>query len=167
MTELAKPFDLTQVRLLDGPFKDAMLRDQRFLLQIEPDRLLHMFRVTAGLPSSAEPVGGWEAPDSELRCHFLGHYLSACALMYASTADERFNQRGDRIGAALAGARTLCPRRATIQAFCRPTLKNSSTGSTGAFRSGRRTTRCTKFWPGWSMPASTAAMPRRCMCWKS
>ena len=32
----AKPFDLKQVRLLDGPFKDAMQRDQEYLLQLEP-----------------------------------------------------------------------------------------------------------------------------------
>ena len=31
------------------------------------DRLLHTFRLTAGLPSSATPLGGWEAPDVELR----------------------------------------------------------------------------------------------------
>jgi DUF1680 family protein len=41
------------------------------------------------LPSQAKPLGGWEAPDCELRGHFVGHYLSACALMYASTGDQR------------------------------------------------------------------------------
>lgn len=35
---------------------------------------LHSFRVTAGLPSTATPLGGWEAPDVELRGHTLGHY---------------------------------------------------------------------------------------------
>jgi len=54
----AYPFELRQVRLLEGPFRDAMLRDQKYLLGLEPDRLLHMFRVTAGLPSSAKPYGG-------------------------------------------------------------------------------------------------------------
>jgi len=43
--------------------------------------LLHTFRLTAGLPSSAEPLGEWEKPECELRGHFTGgHYLSACAL---------------------------------------------------------------------------------------
>lgn len=53
-------FSLKDVRLLDGPFRDAMLRDQKFLLGVDPDRLLHMFRVTGGLPSSATPwwLGG-------------------------------------------------------------------------------------------------------------
>ncbi|HEU5101260.1 MAG TPA: beta-L-arabinofuranosidase domain-containing protein, partial [Roseiflexaceae bacterium] len=109
MTVKTKCFDLQQIRLLDGPFKDAMLRDQQFLLQIEPDRLLHNFRVTAGLPSTARPLGGWEAPDSELRGHFLGHYLSACALMYASTSEARFKQRVDQIVAGLAECQNALP----------------------------------------------------------
>ena len=44
------PFRLDEVRLLDGPFKDAMIRDQQYLLSLDVDRLLHNFRVTAGLP---------------------------------------------------------------------------------------------------------------------
>src|SRR5437868_4456303 len=83
----AQPFPLTGVRLLDGPFKHAMELDHRYLLSLDADRLLHNFRVNAGLSSSAKPLGGWEAPDCELRGHFVGHYLSACALMYASTGD--------------------------------------------------------------------------------
>ncbi|HEU4390890.1 MAG TPA: glycoside hydrolase family 127 protein, partial [Blastocatellia bacterium] len=89
----AYAFSLTDVRLLDGPFRDAMLRDQKFLLAVDPDRLLHNFRVTAGLPSQVTPYGGWEEPDGELRGHSMGHYLTACALMYSSTGDERFKTR--------------------------------------------------------------------------
>jgi hypothetical protein len=96
------PFELASVRLLDGPFRDAMLRDQQYLLSLDHDRVLHNFRVNAGLPSSAKPLGGWEAPDVELRGHTLGHYLSACALMYASTGDERFKTRAESVVAELA-----------------------------------------------------------------
>ena len=92
----ALPFPLRDVRLLDGPFREAMLRDQKYLLSLDNDRLLHMFRVTAGLPSTAKPYGGWEAPDVQLRGHSMGHFLSACALMYASTSDERFKTKADR-----------------------------------------------------------------------
>jgi DUF1680 family protein len=98
----ALPFDLKDVRLLDGPFRDAMIRDQEYLLSLDQDRLLHNFRVTAGLPSTAEPLGGWEAPDVELRGHAVGHYLSAVSIMYASTGDERFKQRADRLVAEFA-----------------------------------------------------------------
>ncbi len=105
----AKPFDLKQVRLLPGIFKENMERDQAYLLQLEPDRFLHMFRITAGLPSAAEPYGGWENPDGELRGHTLGHYLSGCALMYASTGDERLKDRVDYMVAELAKCQEAMP----------------------------------------------------------
>lgn len=37
----------------------------------------------------ATPYGGWEAPSSELRGHFVGHYLSAAASAAASSGDEQ------------------------------------------------------------------------------
>ena len=89
----SQPFQLRQVRLLDGPFKQAMERDGQYLLSFDADRLLHTFRINAGLTSSAEPLGGWEEPNCEVRGHFVGHYLSACALMFASTGDARYEQR--------------------------------------------------------------------------
>ena len=95
----AQPFALQGVRLLDGPFKTAMERDGKYMLDLDPDRLLHNFRVNAALPSTARPLGNWESPKSELRGHLTGHYLSACALMYASTGDERFRARADLSGA--------------------------------------------------------------------
>ena len=77
----AQPFPLKDVRLLDGPFRDAMLRDQQYLLSLDADRLLRNFRVNVGLPTNAKPYGGWEAPNVELRGHAVGHYLSACSMM--------------------------------------------------------------------------------------
>ncbi len=70
-------------------------------MALDPDRLLHMFRVTAGLPSSAAPLGGWEAPANELRGHFTGHYLSACALLAAQTGDRAVRARGIEVAAEL------------------------------------------------------------------
>src|SRR5438105_7825072 len=98
----ATPFPLEEVRLLDGPFKQAMQLDQQYLLSLETDRLLHNFRVTAGLPSTAKPLGGWEAPDVELRGHSVGDYLSALGLMYAAAGVARFKARADLIVAELA-----------------------------------------------------------------
>jgi DUF1680 family protein len=95
-------FALEDVRLLDGPFKHAMELDKDYLLSLDVDRLLHNFRVNAGIPSTAQPLGGWEDPKGELRGHFVGHYMSACALMYASTGDKRLKEKGDAIVAGLA-----------------------------------------------------------------
>src|SRR5215831_3531487 len=66
----AIPFDLHDVRLRPGIQQTGLETNRRFMMGLEPDRLLHMFRVTAGIPSSAQPLGGWEAPDNELRGHF-------------------------------------------------------------------------------------------------
>jgi DUF1680 family protein len=96
------PFPLTQVRLGDGPCKTAMEADRQYLRSLAPDRLVHTFRINAGLTSSAQPLGGWEAPDCELRGHYAGgHYLSACALMYASTGDEDLKKNAATVVAEL------------------------------------------------------------------
>lgn len=98
----ADAFDLRDVRLLDGPFKHAQELDHQYLLSLDPDRLLHNFRINAGLSSSAKPLGGWEEPNGELRGHSVGHYLSACVLMYASTGDLKLKEKADKIVAELA-----------------------------------------------------------------
>ena len=96
------PFPMTQVRLGEGPCKTAMEADRQYLHSLPPDRLLHSFRLTAGMPSSAKPFGGWEAPDCELRGHYAGgHYLSACALMYASCGDEDLKKNAGTVVAEL------------------------------------------------------------------
>jgi len=105
----AYAFHLKDVRLLDGPFKHAQELDRAYLLSLDADRLLHNFRVTAGVPSAAQPLGGWEAPNCELRGHFVGHYLSACAMMYASTADARLKERAGLIAAELARCQDKFP----------------------------------------------------------
>jgi DUF1680 family protein len=97
-----KPFALGQVRLTAGPLYDAQEWNRDYLHRLSADRLLHNFRVTAGLASSAQPLGGWEKPDCELRGHFVGHYLSACSLMYASTGDAELKAKGDSMVAELA-----------------------------------------------------------------
>ena len=98
----AQPFDLRNVRLLDGPLLDSMQHNRDFLRGLETDRLLHTFRLTAGLPSKAEPLGGWEKPDVELRGHFTGHFLSACALMSAGAGDQMLRDKGNLMVAELA-----------------------------------------------------------------
>lgn len=98
----ALPFPVRQVRLGEGPCKVAMEADRQYLHSLPPDRLLHTFRITAGIPSSAQPLGGWEAPDCELRGHYAGgHYLSACALMYTASGDEDLKNNAAAVVAGL------------------------------------------------------------------
>lgn len=98
-----KAFPLTAVRLSPGLWLDQEKRDGDYLLSLEPDRLLHCFRLTAGLPAPGEPYGSWEKANGELRGHFSGgHYLTALALMYSATGDDRFKQRGTLMVSELA-----------------------------------------------------------------
>ena len=87
----AEPFPLASVRLLEGPFKDAMDRDCAYLLLLVPDRLLSWFSKEAGLEPKGEVYGGWETKG--VAGHALGHYLSACSLAWGSTGDEQFRER--------------------------------------------------------------------------
>lgn len=93
-------FPLDRVRLLDGPFLDAQATDLHYLMALDPDRLLAPFRREAGLPQPLPPYGNWES--SGLDGHMGGHYLSALALMWASTGDPAVKERLDHVVAELA-----------------------------------------------------------------
>src|SRR5690348_5634874 len=94
------PFPLEAVRLRPSPYLTAVESNGIYLLRLEPDRLLHNFRVSAGLQPKGAVYGGWES--QSLAGHSLGHYLSACSLMFAQTGDARYRQRVDYIVGELA-----------------------------------------------------------------
>ena len=105
----AESFDLQDVRLLPGRFRDNMMRDSAWMVSIGADRLLHGFRTTAGVFAgreggymSVKQLGGWESLDCERRGHTTGHMLSALALMYAATGSDVFKMKGDSLVAGLA-----------------------------------------------------------------
>ena len=52
-----------------------------YIGSLDADRLLHNFRINAGLPSTAKALEGWESPNVGLRGHFVGHYLSAVSML--------------------------------------------------------------------------------------
>jgi len=111
-------FPMSQVRLNAGIFSDAMETNHRYLASLPNDRLLHMFRLTAGIPSSAEPLGGWEEPKCELRGHFAGgHILSACALHFASDRDVELKAKGDALVAELARCQKALDAKGYLSAY--------------------------------------------------
>ncbi|QAY75442.1 glycoside hydrolase family 127 protein [Sphingosinicella sp. BN140058] len=96
----ALPLPLSAVRLKPSRYADAVAANRRFLLTLEPGRLLHNFHNGAGLPVQGAVYGGWEARG--IAGHSLGHYLSACALLHAQTGDEGVRDRVRTIVAELA-----------------------------------------------------------------
>lgn len=91
----AHELPLKDVRLTGGPLKHSQDLNADYLLKLEPDRMLSFLRQRAGLPTTAEPYGGWDGAGRQLTGHIAGHYLSGVSIMYAATGDERFKQRAD------------------------------------------------------------------------
>ena len=86
-----------EVNLLPGPLLELQDQGRDYLLWLQPDSLLHFFRIEAGLTPKAQPYAGWESEDvwgvGPLRGGFMGYYLSGLSLMYRATGDERLLRR--------------------------------------------------------------------------
>ena len=84
-------FPISDVTLLDGPFKHARDLNIEVLLKYDVDRLLAPYRKEAGLPEKAKCYPNWDGLDG----HVGGHYLSAMAINYAATGNAEFKRRMD------------------------------------------------------------------------
>jgi DUF1680 family protein len=92
-----RPLPLNSVRLTGGPLRTSQDLDAKYLLELEPDRMLSYLRVRAGLAPRNKGYGGWDGGGRQLTGHIAGHYLSAISLMWAATGDVRFKERADYI----------------------------------------------------------------------
>jgi uncharacterized protein len=97
IADAARPLPLSAVRLTAGPLKHAQDLDAKYLLELEPDRMMSFFRTRAGLAPKAQPYGGWDGDGKNLTGHIAGHYLSAVSMMWAATGDARFKERADEL----------------------------------------------------------------------
>jgi len=86
-------FPLSDVKLLDGPFKHARDLNIEVLLKYDVDRLLSPYRKEAGLPEKTKSYPNWEGLDG----HVGGHYLSAMAINYAATGNAECKKRMDQM----------------------------------------------------------------------
>lgn len=102
-------YPLSAVRLLDSPFRDNQLRNLSYLRFLDPDRMLHTFRLNYGQPSAARPIGGWESPDSLIRGHTVGHLMSSLAISYANTGDPGSKATGAYLVGELAKLQRAAP----------------------------------------------------------
>lgn len=91
-------FDLKEVRLLDGPFLNALNINNKLLLEYDADRLMTPLIRQAGLDSKPgsryhgwvekhPSFKNWGLKDWSLEGHVGGHYLTALALAWAATED--------------------------------------------------------------------------------
>ena len=95
-------FLLKDVRLLAGPVQTQQELNRKYLLKLEPDRLLSGFRREAGLEQKAPPYRGWESEAPLLPGHILGFYLSGASMTVQATGDEELRRRLDYIITELA-----------------------------------------------------------------
>ncbi|MEH3159763.1 MAG: glycoside hydrolase family 127 protein [Sphingomonas taxi] len=98
----ATPLPLTAVRLRPSDYATAVAVNHRYLLRLDPDRLLHNVRAYAGLAPKGAIYGGWES--DTIAGHTLGHYLTALTLTWQQTGDAEMRRRADYIVAELAAA---------------------------------------------------------------
>ena len=95
---MLKAPDLGACRVTGGVFRDRMKVNKSYLNELDPMCLLQNFYLEAGIilpgmqviskPEEADLHWGWESPACQLRGHFLGHWMSAAALLSASEHDE-------------------------------------------------------------------------------
>lgn len=119
MTTAYSAFAPQDVQLSQSPFKDRFDLNLRYVHSLRTDNLLEAFyreaglvhqgttgayRVTAHGRTDAKDDGhwGWESPTSEIRGHFLGHWLSAAARIIGATGDPALKLQADIIVAELA-----------------------------------------------------------------
>jgi uncharacterized protein len=92
-TQPVKTFPLSSVALQESPFYQAQQADLKYILALDPERLLAPFLLDAGIETKAERYGNWE--NTGLDGHIGGHYLSALSFMYAATGNNELKQRLD------------------------------------------------------------------------
>ena len=113
----AVPFALEDVRITDPDLLRMRAQTLNYMLVLDFDRLLHNFRVNAGLPSTAAPLYNRESPTNGWRGHYVGHFLSASAQMYATTGDARIRAKADAMIAELAKCQARLGDKGYLAAF--------------------------------------------------
>ena len=89
------------VILRDGELLAKETDNRSYLDELKSPALLQNFYQEAGMNqnfgSKYMAHTGWEDPSCQLRGHFLGHYLSACAMRYFENSDEELLAKANHI----------------------------------------------------------------------
>lgn len=86
----AHSFKPGEIKLLDGPFLESQNTAAKYILSLEPDRLLAPFRTESGLKTKAQAYPGWE---NSLPGVALSLYLSGVSRLYAITGEKEYLNR--------------------------------------------------------------------------
>ncbi len=101
MDYVFRPFSLGEVVLLPGLFRQRADLNRSYVMSLASENLLQNYYQEAGLWSPrSKPEGihwGWESPTCQVRGHFLGHWLSAAARIWAGTGDAEVKAKADKI----------------------------------------------------------------------
>lgn len=95
LKKVVQAYNIRDVKLLpQSDFYNQQQRVLECLLNIDDESMLYNFRVAAGLSTNgASPMTGWDAPECKLKGHTTGHYLSALALCYGATENEKIKSK--------------------------------------------------------------------------
>jgi len=90
-------YSIKNVRLTEGSgFYAQQQRVLKHFIHVDCDSYLYNFRVAAGIDTKgAQPMTGWDAPESNIKGHTTGHFLSGLALCYASTGNAEIKKKLD------------------------------------------------------------------------
>lgn len=110
MTPKTWPVSRANVRLSRSIFLERFNLNRSYVMSLTDENLVQNYTLEAvlsgwvtynnqfGRPNPQEHRHyGWESPTCALRGHFLGHWLSAAAMIWASTGDEEVRLKVNRI----------------------------------------------------------------------
>lgn len=85
-----------KARLLPGLFKERADINRAYLMELEIESLLQNFYLEAAIRIDRDLEDmhlGWESPACQLRGHFLGHWMSAAAMLSAQNNDRELKAK--------------------------------------------------------------------------
>jgi len=116
MTAKLKSVASGDVRLIPGMFRDRFELNRKYVMSLENVGLLQNHMAEAALwearlhetqrnrnndpghmGNEKHMHWGWESPSCQLRGHFLGHWLSGAAFIFAATGDAEVKAKADTI----------------------------------------------------------------------